>query len=89
MLDWSRLQTLIARPPPLLEMLVERRVLQYLPGQGDAATEELWLHALGQILSRLRDSDADEAARESDHRSALRMMRTRWIPPINSHTAIH
>ena len=85
MLDGSRLQTLIARPPRLLETLIERRVLRYVPGPGDAATEELWLHALGQVLSRLSDSDADESALESDHRSAQRMVRTRWIPAQSVH----
>ena len=48
-------------------------------------TEELWIHTLGQILSLLNDSDADESAIETDRRSAQRMMRTRWIPAQSVH----
>jgi hypothetical protein len=72
-------------PLQLLEALIERRVLGYAPGPGDAVTEELWLHTLGQILSLLNGSDADEPALEADRRSALRMMRTCWIPAQSVH----
>jgi hypothetical protein len=85
MLEGSRVQTLMAGPPRLLETLIERRVLGYVPGPGDAATEELWLHSLGQVLSLLNDRDADESALESDRRAAQRMVRTRWIPAQSVH----
>src|ERR1019366_8623551 len=80
MLDGSRWQTLIAAPPRLLEAAVERRVVGFVPGGGDAGTEEDWLHALGQILSRLIDDNASEQDLEMDRQTAHRMANTRWIP---------
>ena len=80
MLDGTRWQTLITAPPRLLETALERRVVGFEPGRGDPATEEQWLHALGQILSRLNDDGATEQDIETDRQAAQRMVTTRWIP---------
>jgi len=86
MLDGTRWQTLITVPPRLLETALERRVVGFEPGRGDAATEEQWLHALGQILSRLNDDGASEQDLETDRQAAQRMVTTRWIPAQSVHT---
>jgi hypothetical protein len=80
MMDGNRLQVLMVELPPLLDTVVERRVLEYQPGAGVATTEQSWLHALGRVLSLLCDGDAEESALASDRRAAQRMMGTRWVP---------
>ncbi|HVP48327.1 MAG TPA: hypothetical protein VMT32_17155, partial [Bryobacteraceae bacterium] len=45
----------------------------------DGAVEELWLHALGEVLLRLNDADAAEYLLEADRTQARRMMRTGWV----------
>jgi hypothetical protein len=86
MLDGTRWQTLITAPPRLLETALERRVVGFAAGRGDAATEEQWLHTLGEILSRLNDEEASEKDLETDRQAAQRMARTRWIPAQSVHT---
>jgi hypothetical protein len=86
MLDGTRWQTLIAAPPRLLETALERRVVAFAAGRGNAATEEQWLHTLGEILSRLNDDEASEKDLETDREAAQRMAKTRWIPAQCVHT---
>ena len=64
--------------PPQLETAIDRRILSYVPGAGDAAAEESWLHALGDVLSRLQN-DSDESEQEVDQRLGRRLAATAWI----------
>jgi len=80
MLDSSRLQAAMAAPPRLLETAIERRVSGYDPGSGNAANEEPWLHAVGDILSRVELGNVNETVLVADRQAAQRLMRTRWIP---------
>jgi hypothetical protein len=80
MLESSRLQAAMAVPPRLLETAIERRVSGYDPGSGDAANEEPWLHAVGDVLSRVELANTSETTLEADRQAAQRLMRTRWIP---------
>ncbi|MCL5745110.1 MAG: hypothetical protein M1541_14490 [Acidobacteria bacterium] len=80
MLDHSRLQTFLHNSPPLIEISIEKRVLDWKSGRGSASLEEPWVHALGGILSRLELKDAEAPILEADRASGLRLARTRWIP---------
>lgn len=79
MLGVSRLQSVTSEIPRLIETAIERRILGYVPGPGGSVNEEPWLHTLGQVLSRITDEDASEAAVAADRGIGERMARTRWI----------
>jgi len=80
MLDRNRWQALTASPPRLLEITVERRVMGHVPGRGDAAVEERWLHALGRLLERVHLGEGSEQPPETDREAARRMAMAHWIP---------
>jgi hypothetical protein len=79
MLDPARIHNLAATVPRLLDNAIERRILGYVTAKGAPAGEQLWVQALGQVLSRMKDGEADEAAVQADQLSGARLAQTNWV----------
>jgi len=79
MLDPARIHSLTTDVPRFLDNAIERRILGYVPVSGMFVGEQLWVQALGEVLSRMKDGEADEAAVQGDQRSGARLARTKWV----------
>jgi hypothetical protein len=80
MLDSTRIYSLAATVPRLLENTIKQQIVGYVPSRRSPGNEQLWLQALGQVLAKLNDGNTPESVRQADRQAGARLARTTWVP---------
>jgi hypothetical protein len=80
MLDSTRIHSLAATVPRLLENTMKREIVGYVPSKRFSGNEQAWLQSLGQVLAKVNGGDASESVKQADQQSGARLARTAWVP---------